>query len=170
MRLTYRTLLTYLLTYLLIARNRILLEKLTCSQLVKKFPVFYVTRKFITAFKSAHHLSLSPSISPGPTLSVWTFRNKVCFYGEKLLAPRPTPKLEDHNLSAVRDCLFNIFAATFHTGGISSSHNLVKRHDMVTGAHLSRYRTLGLQTILFFLYAEIRWSTLCILNIFIPWL
>jgi hypothetical protein len=29
-----------------------------------------------------------------------------------LLAPRPTPKLEDHPLSAVRDCLFNIFAAT----------------------------------------------------------
>ena len=34
------------------------------------------------------------------------------FYGEQLLAPRPTPKLEDHLLSAVRDCLFNIFVAT----------------------------------------------------------
>jgi hypothetical protein len=34
------------------------------------------------------------------------------FYGGGLLAPRPTPKLEDHPLSAVRDCLFNIFAAT----------------------------------------------------------
>jgi hypothetical protein len=31
-----------------------------------------------------------------------------------VLAPRPTPKLEDHPLSAVRDCLFNIFAATLH--------------------------------------------------------
>jgi len=29
-----------------------------------------------------------------------------------LLAPRPTPKLEDHILSAVRDCLLNIFGAT----------------------------------------------------------
>jgi len=29
-----------------------------------------------------------------------------------LLAPRSTPKLEDHPLSAVRDCLFNIFTAT----------------------------------------------------------
>jgi hypothetical protein len=27
------------------------------------------------------------------------------FYGEELLAPRPTPKLEDQNLSAVNDCL-----------------------------------------------------------------
>jgi hypothetical protein len=32
-----------------------------------------------------------------------------------LLAPRPTPKLEDHPLPAVRDCLFNVFAATLHT-------------------------------------------------------
>jgi hypothetical protein len=28
-----------------------------------------------------------------------------------LLAPRPTPKLEDHPLPYVRGCLFNIFAA-----------------------------------------------------------
>jgi hypothetical protein len=40
------------------------------------------------------------------------FSNKLIFYGEELLAPRPTNKLEDHPLSAVRDCLFNIFAAT----------------------------------------------------------
>jgi hypothetical protein len=36
------------------------------------------------------------------------FCNKLIFYGEELLAPCPTPKLEDHPLSAVRDCLFNI--------------------------------------------------------------
>jgi hypothetical protein len=42
------------------------------------------------------------------------FRNMVIFYGEELLAPRPTPKLEDHPLSAVRDRLFNVFAATLH--------------------------------------------------------
>jgi hypothetical protein len=40
------------------------------------------------------------------------FCNKLIFYGEELLAPRPTLKLEDHPLSVVRDCLFNIFAAT----------------------------------------------------------
>jgi len=38
------------------------------------------------------------------------------FYGEELLAPSPTPKLENHPLSAVRNCLFNIFAATLHIG------------------------------------------------------
>ena len=33
------------------------------------------------------------------------------FYGEVWSAPRPTPNLKDHLLSAVRDCLFNIFTA-----------------------------------------------------------
>jgi len=37
----------------------------------------------------------------------------IRIYGE-LLAPRPTSKLEDHPLSAVRNCLFNIFAVTLH--------------------------------------------------------
>jgi hypothetical protein len=42
----------------------------------------------------------------------------VPFYGEYLLASRPTPKLEDHPLSAVRDSLCDIFAATLHIGGL----------------------------------------------------
>ena len=33
------------------------------------------------------------------------FHNKANLYGEELLATRPTPKLEDHPFSAVRDCL-----------------------------------------------------------------
>jgi len=53
------SLLFYLLTYLLTPRSRVLLEKFTGLQLVKKFPAFYGTRRFITAFKSARHLSLS---------------------------------------------------------------------------------------------------------------
>ena len=40
------------------------------------------------------------------------FSKNDTFYGEETLPPRPTPNLEDHHLSAVRDCLFNIFAAT----------------------------------------------------------
>ena len=46
-------------SYLLILWNRAFLEKLTGSQLVKKFPAFYGTRRFITAFTSVRHLSLS---------------------------------------------------------------------------------------------------------------
>ena len=55
--LTY--LLAYLLTYILTPWNRVLLETLTGFHLVKKFPAFYRTRRFITAFTSACHLSLS---------------------------------------------------------------------------------------------------------------
>ena len=57
------------------------------------------------------------------------------FYREGLLAPRPTPKLEDHPSSAVRDCLFNLFAATLLIGGRSSIRNLRTHHAVVTGTH-----------------------------------
>ena len=48
----------YLLPYLLIPRSRVLLEKLTGFQLVRKFPAIYGTWKFITAFTSSCHISL----------------------------------------------------------------------------------------------------------------
>jgi len=64
------------------------------------------------------------------------FRNKASFYGEELSTPRPTPKMEDHPLSAVRDCLFSIFAATLHIGDRSSFRNLRTRHAVVTETHL----------------------------------
>jgi len=47
------------LTYLLTPWCRVLLEKLTGLQLVKKFPAFHGTRRFITAFTSLRHPSLS---------------------------------------------------------------------------------------------------------------
>jgi len=116
--------------------SRVLLEKLSVFQLVKKFLTYYGTRSFITAFTSARRLL---SISARPRL-LWTFRNRIRFYGE-LLAARPTPKLEDHPLSAVRDCLFNIFATNLQTGDRSSIRNLRTRHAVVTGTHLSRIST-----------------------------
>jgi hypothetical protein len=63
------------------------------------------------------------------------FVTKIRFHSQELLAPRPTPKLEDHSLSAVRYWLFNIFAATLHNGGRSSIRNLRTRHAVVTGTH-----------------------------------
>ena len=48
-----------LITYLFTPCSRVLLAKLTGSQLVEKSPTFYGTRKFITAFTSARHLPLS---------------------------------------------------------------------------------------------------------------
>jgi len=64
------------------------------------------------------------------------FCNVIRFYGEELLAPRPIPKLEGRTLSFVRDCLFNIFAATLHTGGRSSIRNLRTRHAVVADTQL----------------------------------
>jgi hypothetical protein len=78
------------------------------------------------------------SISTGPRLCLWIFRKKIRFHGDELLAPRPTPKLDEHPLSAVRDCLLNIFAATLHIGGRSSTLNLKTRHALVAGTHLSQ--------------------------------
>ena len=45
----------YLLPYSMVQSP---FEKLTCLQLVKKFPAFYGTRRFINALTSVRHLSL----------------------------------------------------------------------------------------------------------------
>ena len=63
---------TCILTYLLTPWCRVLLGKLTGLQLVKKFPAFYGTRRFITAFTCFRHPSLScanpiQSTCPQPT-------------------------------------------------------------------------------------------------------
>ena len=60
------------LTYLITPWCRVLLEKLTALQLVKKFLAFHGTRRFITALTSVRHRSLSwaspiQSIYPHPT-------------------------------------------------------------------------------------------------------
>jgi len=47
------------LSYLLIPWSRVLLEELTSFQLIKKFPAFCGTWRYITTFTSACHLSLS---------------------------------------------------------------------------------------------------------------
>jgi hypothetical protein len=85
---------------------------LIVAQLVKKFPTFYGTRRFITMFPGAH---------PMPCV---TFRNKLSFYGEELLASRQTSSLEDHPLLAVRDYLFNVCTTTL----LDSIHTSVLTH------------------------------------------
>jgi hypothetical protein len=59
-------------THLITPCSRVLREKLTGFQLVKKFPAFYGTRRFITALTNARHLPLSwarsiQSMPPHPT-------------------------------------------------------------------------------------------------------
>jgi hypothetical protein len=93
-------------------------------------PVHIPTSQFLNILKPYK------SISPGPRLYLWILRTKIRFHVQELLTPRPTPKLKDQLLSAVRDCLFNIFAATLHIGCHSSICNLKTCHAVVTGTHL----------------------------------
>ena len=72
--MSFKYLFIYLLTYLLTLWCRVLLEKLTGLQLVKKFPVFHRTRRFITALTSVRQLSLSwasPIQSIYPHSTTW---------------------------------------------------------------------------------------------------
>jgi len=64
----------YVPFYLLTPRCRVLLEKLTGLQLVKKFPAFHGTRRFFTALTSVRQLSLywaSPIQSTYPHPTSW---------------------------------------------------------------------------------------------------
>ena len=109
----------------------------------KTFDIFKTSAEIflkihLTAFKLLRYFLRAVIVkSPGPRLCLWIFRNKIRFNGEDLLAPRPTPMMGDHPLSAVRDCLFNIFSPTLHIGGRSSIRNLRTRHSVVTGTPLS---------------------------------
>jgi len=66
--------------------------------------------------------------------------------GEELLAPHPTPKLGDHLLSAVRDCLFSILAAISGKTGMhhvmvgGTQHPLQQRIPFNIDRYLNRTR------------------------------
>lgn len=72
----------------------------------------------------------------------------VNFYSEELSAPRPTSKLEDQLLLAVRNCRFNIFTAIFYIRNHFFIHNLLTHHAMVIRTHLSCYE-LSAQNFIF---------------------
>jgi hypothetical protein len=52
--------------------------------------------------------SFIQAIRPGPR-PLWHFVTSLLFYAD-MLVPRSTPKLEDHPLSAVRDCLLKMLS------------------------------------------------------------
>jgi len=71
--------------------------------------------KYIIVFTPIPFLSLISVIKDRSLPeAMYQFRNKASFYGEELLARCPTPEMDDHPLSVVRDCLSSIFVATLH--------------------------------------------------------
>jgi len=85
--------LTYLLSFLLTRWSRVLPAKLTVFQTDKKFPAFYGTRRFITAFTSARHLFLSwaSSISPSQR-HTFMFSKKARFLRWGIVSISPNPQ------------------------------------------------------------------------------
>jgi hypothetical protein len=63
-----------------------------------------------------------------------TFCNNLVLCGEKLLAPRPTPKLQDDPWSAVCDVIHSYLLCL---EVVSSIHNPRTRRVVVTGTHMT---------------------------------
>jgi hypothetical protein len=80
--------------------SRVILEKLMVTQLVKKFPPVLESKR-----------SLSYSQEPTDWDCVYNFV-VCCFLLWEVVRPRPTPKLEDHPLLAVRYCCYSTYKAT----------------------------------------------------------
>ena len=131
----------YLRTYLLSPWSRVLLEKLTGFQLVKKFPAFHWTRRFITAFKSAPYLSLFwassiQSVPPHPT----SWRSILILYSHLSLGLRsgllrcfPTKTLYTPLLSPLRaTCPANIIIFDLITRTISGERYRLLRSSLCT--------------------------------------
>jgi len=133
----------YLHTNLLTTWNRVLLEKLTVSQIDKKFPVFNGTRKVIAAFTGAHHLSLSSVRSLKSIFPKFYFPISILyyapFYNLALLSglfPTGSPPKPGIHLSPIRDtCFFHVIFPI-----LSPEYYSVRCTDHYAAHYVSLYR------------------------------
>jgi hypothetical protein len=88
---------------------------------VIKEPVLYILRVFHVPNHMSffHRLGCLSKESVQVQGSYKSFITNLYFYGERLLAPRPTSRLEDHSLSFVHGCQFIVLASTPHSSGPS---------------------------------------------------
>ena len=137
-----------MLTYLLTPWCRVLLEKLTGLQLVKKFPAFHGTRRFITALTSFLHLSLSwasPIQSIYPHRTSWRSILILSTHLRLSLLPSvfPTKILYTPLSSPIRaTCPAHLILLDFITRTILGEEYTVRNsidYNMNTGKYLSEF-------------------------------
>ena len=114
-------LLTYLLTY-----SMDHLEQLTGLQLVKKFPAFHGTRKFITALTSVRHETDQAS-------HMWGFLNSILLQG-RVVSISPNPQAGGPPLVGCPRLLIQYICSRLPYWR-PSIRNLRTRHAVVTGTH-----------------------------------
>ena len=107
---------TYLLTYLLSPWSRVLLEKLTGSAASQEIPRIFGTRRFITVFTSALHLSLSWANSIQSAQPLPTSWRSILILSSHLRLGLPTRHFTRHivdNLLDFKTTNDSIFKITF---------------------------------------------------------
>ena len=115
--------------YLLTPWSRVLLEKLASLQLVKKFPAFFGTRRFLTALTtSARHLSLSwasPIQSSYPNRTSWRSILLLSSHLHLGLPSGPFPsnlvKYAIRNTNSMNRQIFLCHSQSYDTGSDSSN-------------------------------------------------
>jgi hypothetical protein len=96
-----------------VIRNHCLVRRAVASRCMR----FKFLIKDIQSFKShITSFSITQAVPRNPSKfkTLWNICNMLVSYDGELLSTRPTPKLEDHPLLAVCDCLFSIFTTTLH--------------------------------------------------------
>jgi len=113
--------------------SRVILEKLTGSQLVKKFPAFYGTRKFIAAFTTDRDLSLS--------------------WARSVQYKLPSHILKIH-LILSSHLRIDLTSGLFPSGNSTKTLNapLLSPHSVICPAHLSAYTWENMQVLKFFFF------------------
>jgi len=128
--------------YLLTPWTRVLLEKLTGFQLVKKFPAFYGTRRFITTVTSTYHLSLTwassiQSTPPHPTSWRSIFHNHTHHekYTAQIIQHSVSGAKKSNKLSRMTDFQISIQMFSFILLAISNCHFLKEEKPNHTTIH-----------------------------------
>ena len=132
--------------YLLTPCSRILPEKLTGPQPVKKFLTFYGNRRFITAFTTARRLSLSWTILIQSMPPDFTSRRSILILSSLLRLGLPNDFLPSH--FPIRPCMHLSSPSRPTTSAHLSFHYLITRIYLVRRTKHKASRCVVFSTLL----------------------